>query len=97
MEEFYDEDEVVFEVKGRGNEWELWYPNEGNIQTPYQVFDKEGKLKSIIWAGADAGKKLTKANEQFSTAKEAIEHAKELGAEKIDLIKTKPRKQKSTE
>jgi hypothetical protein len=96
MEEIHDDTEVQFEVKGRDDHWELWYPNEGNIQTPFQVFDKEGKLKSIIWAGEDAGKELTKSNHEFSTAKEAIKYAKdELGAENIRLVKTKERKKKT--
>ena len=90
--EFQDNNEVAFEIKGKDNQWELWYPNEGNIQTPFQVFDKEGKLKSVIYAGEDAGKELTKSNIEFSTAKEAIEYAKdELGAENIRLVKSRPR------
>jgi hypothetical protein len=93
MEEIHDDTEVQFEVKERGDHWELWYPNEGNMQTPFQVFDKEGKLKSIIWAGEDAGKELTKSNQEFSTAKEAITYAKdELGAENIRLIKQRKKK-----
>lgn len=88
--------EVFFEVRSRSDHWELWYPNEGNIQTPFQVFDKEGELKSVIWAGEDAGKGLTKSNQEFSTAKEAIKYAKdELGAENIRLIKTKQKKKKT--
>lgn len=94
MEELH-KDFNVYEIRSRGEHWELWYPNEGNILTPFKVYDKEGELKSVIWAGADAGKELTKSSQEFSTAKEAADYAKELGAEKIDLIKTKTRKKKA--
>lgn len=90
MHEF-QEREPIYEVKGRENTWKVWYPDEGDIQTKFPVYDKEGKLQTIIWAGGSSGK-LTESFIEFSTAKEAIRYAKELGAENIKLIKTKKRK-----
>jgi len=64
------------------------------MATQFPVYDKEGKLKTIIWAGGKSGK-LTESFEEFSTAKEAMRYAKNvLGAENIRLIKTKERKPK---
>lgn len=85
--------EPVYEVRGRNNIWKVWYPDEGDIQTKFPVYDKEGKLKTIIWSGGNSGK-LTESYIEFSTAKMAIEYAKELGAENIKLIKTQERKRK---
>lgn len=83
----------IYEVKGYGNHWEVWYPDEGDIPTPHIWYDKEGKVKSVIWAGGDSGK-LTKSFCEFETGKEAINYAQELGAENIKLIKSKPKKKK---
>ena len=88
-----ESDSIIYEVKGRDNEWEGWYPDEGDMLTPFPWYDKEGKLKTVIWAGGDSGK-LTKSFCAFETAKEAAEYAKELGAEHIKLIKMKARKPK---
>lgn len=86
--------EVIFEVKGYENTWKVFYPDEGDILTPFVWYDKEGKVKSVIHAGGSSGK-LTEANEIFPTAKEAIAYAKTyLGAENIKLIKSKPKKKK---
>jgi len=89
----YESEQIIYEVKGRDGEWEVWYPDEGDMLTPFPWYDKEGKLKTVIWAGGDSGK-LTKSNCEFETGKEAIEYAKELGAENIKLIKSKSRKPK---
>lgn len=85
--------EPTYEVRGNGSKWKLFYPDEGDIQTKFPVYDKEGKLKTIIWSGGSSGK-LTESYIEFSTAKMAIEYAKELGAENIKLIKTQERKRK---
>jgi len=96
MEENITEQEIIYEIKGRDGEWKIYYPDEGDIATPFPVYDKEGELKTVIWAGGSSGK-LTETNETFATAKEAIEYAKTIGAENIKLIKSKPRKQKEYE
>ena len=85
--------EPIYEIRKRNNAWKVWYPDEGDIQTKFPVYDKEGKLKTIIWSGGSSGK-LTESYIEFPTAKTAIEYAKELGAEKINLVKTKERKKK---
>jgi len=85
--------EVIYEVRGRGDTWKVFYPDEGDMQTPFPWYDKEGNLKTVIWAGGNSGN-LTESFIEFSTAKQAIKYAKELGAEKIKLIKTKERKKK---
>jgi hypothetical protein len=87
------EEEITHEVRKRGDKWRVWYPDEGAIQTPFASYDKEGKLKTVIYSGGDSGK-LSELFEEFSTAKEAIQHAKTMGADKIKLIKTKERKKK---
>jgi hypothetical protein len=92
-ENIVDEFEVEYEVKGADGAWKIYYPDEGDIASPFPWYDKEGKLKSVVWAGGSSGK-YTETNETFATAKEAIEHAKILGAEKIKLTKSKPRKKK---
>lgn len=92
MEE-YQEHKIIYEVRGRGNIWKVSYPDEGDIKLPVPVYDKEGKLKTVIYAGGNS-EKLTESFQEFSTAKEAIKEAKMMGAEKIKLIKTKKRKDK---
>jgi hypothetical protein len=90
----YSDSEQIFEVKGNGDEWKIHYPDEGDIMTPYVWYDKEGKIRTVIYAGGSSGK-LTETNETFSSAKEAIAYAKNyLGAENIKLIKTKKKKKK---
>lgn len=91
-----DLEKPAFEVKGHDNEWKVYYPDEGDIQTPFPVYDKEKELKTVIWAGGNSGK-LTETNETFVNAKEAVEYAKIIGAENIKLIKAKPRKKKEEE
>lgn len=86
----------IYEVKGHDNYWEVWYPDEGDIQTPFVCYDKENNVKTVIWAGGDSGK-LTKSFCEFETAKQACEYAKELGAENIKLIKMKPKKKKEVD
>jgi len=87
-EQEFNSEEEVWEVKGRDGEWKIFYPDEGDIQTPFPVYDKEGKLKTVIFAGGSSGK-LTELNEEFPNAKAAAKHAKELGAQNIKLTKTK--------
>ena len=92
IEEEHNENEIVYEVRGRDDKWKVFYPDEGDIQTSFPVYDKTGDLKSVIWAGGKSGK-LTESFIDFSTAKEAMVYARDvLGAEKIKLIKTKERK-----
>ncbi|MFI5405144.1 MAG: hypothetical protein ACHQ1D_01385 [Nitrososphaerales archaeon] len=93
MTEDYISDEPIYEIKGHGNEWKLFYPDEGDILSPFPWYDKEGKLKTVIHAGGSSGK-LTETNETFNTAKDALDYAKRIGAENIKLIKSKPRKPK---
>lgn len=88
-----NEEEIIYEIRKRGNIWKVFYPDEGGIQTKFPVYDKEGKLITIIWSGGDIGK-LTESFVEHSNARDAIRYAKELGAEKIILIKTKERKKK---
>jgi len=80
-----NESEVVFEVRGKDNSWKVFYPEEGGIKTALPVYDKEGKLKSVVYAGEDTGK-LTESFEEFSRQEDAIEYAKLLGADKINII-----------
>ena len=92
----YIESEVVFEVKGYGDEWKVFYPDEGDIQTPFVWYDKEGKVKTVFYAGGSSGK-LTEANETFTSGKAAIEYLKKyFDAENIRLVKSKPKKKKET-
>jgi len=87
-------EEIAYEIRGRNNKWKVFYPDEGDISTQFPVYNKEGHLKTVIWAGGKSGK-LTESFQEFSTAKEAMRYAKDiLGAEKIKLIKTKERKPK---
>lgn len=88
-----NEDAPIYEVKGYGDKWKVYYPDEGDIMTPFVWYDKENKVKSVIYSGGNSGK-LTEANEIFTSAKEAIKYAKVLGAENIRLIKSKPKKKK---
>ncbi len=96
MDNLNESIEPIYEVKGRDEEWKVFYPDEGDILTPFPWYDKEGKLKSVFYAGGSSGK-LTETNEVFSTAREAIEYAKVLGAENIKLIKAKQKKKKTEE
>ncbi len=89
-------DEIEWEVKGYGENWKVHYPDEGDIETAFPVYDREGKLKTIIWAGGNSGK-LTESFQEFSSAKEAVKEAKVMGAEKIRLVKSKPKKRKAKE
>lgn len=89
----HEVEEYDFEVKGAGEEWKVFYPDEGDILTQFPWYDKEGKLKSVIMAGGTSGK-MTETNEVFSDAKSAILYAQSLGAENIKLTKAKPRKKK---
>jgi hypothetical protein len=87
-------DEPLFEIKSKGDHWKVHYPDEGDIATPFIWYDKEGKVRSVIHAGGSSGK-LTEANEEFATAKEAITYARDyLGAKNIKLTRTKKRKPK---
>lgn len=90
-----NEETIVYdyEVRGRDDVWKVWYPDEGDILTPVPVYNKEGDMKSVIYAGGNSGK-LTESFIKFNTAKEAVKYAKELGAENIRLVKTKARKKK---
>lgn len=93
-EEFEVNDDFnVYEVRGHDDKWRVWYPSEDAILSPVKVFDKEGELKSVIYVGGEAGK-LTESFVECSTAKEAVEYAKELGAENVKLVKTKKKKTK---
>lgn len=95
MSEFSESDEI-YEVKGRGKTWKVWYPDEGAIMSEFPVYDKEGKLKTIIWAGGDPGK-LTESFVEFSTKEEAVAYAEELGAEKIKITTIQERKKKKND
>ena len=95
MDEIPEEQKIIYEIRGRGDKWKVFYPDEGDIQSPIKVYDKEGKLKGIIYAGGDSGK-LTESYVEFTNAKEAIEYAKKLGAEKVKLIRMKQRKKKGS-
>jgi len=92
MEEFQ---EIEYEVKEKNSSWKVFYPDEGDIQTQFPVFDRDGKLKTVVYSGGNSGK-LTESFEEFKTAKEAVLYAKELGAEKVKLIKQKTRKTKKS-
>ena len=93
-ENIEEEFNLICEVRGRDENWRVSYPDEGDIQTPFPVYDKEGKLKTVIYAGGSSGK-LTELNIVFPTAKDAIEYAKDIiGADKVKLIKSKERKRK---
>lgn len=83
----------IYEVRGYDDKWRVWYPSEDAILSPVKVFDKEGELKSIIYAGGEAGK-LTESFVEWPTAKMAVEYAKELGAENIKLIRTQKKKKR---
>lgn len=87
-------EEEVYEIKGKGNTWRIYYPDECGIQTQLPVYDKEGNLKTILWVGESTGK-LTESSQVFSSAKEALAYAKKIGAEKVKLIKLQERKKKN--
>ena len=90
-----EETEIIYEVRGRNDSWKVWYPDEGDIQTPLPVYNQEGKLKTVYYVGGDSGK-LTESFVEHSNARSAIKYAKELGAEKVKLIKMKERKKKES-
>jgi hypothetical protein len=92
-EEHFDDVDIVFEVKGRDDTWKVLYPDEGGTLTPFIWYDKEGEVKTVIYAGGDVGK-YTETNETFPTAKAACDYAKDLGAEKIKLTRVQERKTK---
>ena len=88
-----EETEIIYEIKGYGSKWKVWYPDEGDIKTPMPVYDKSGEMKSVIWVGGESGK-LTESTQEFATPRAAMNYAKFLGAEKVKLIKIKPRAKK---
>ena len=90
----FNAEENIWEVKGRDGEWHILYPDEGDIQTPFPVYDREGKLKTVIYSGGSSGK-TTELNEEFPNAGAALKHAKELGAQNIKLTKTKAKLKKA--
>ncbi len=93
MDNIENSEEPVYEIRGKGNTWKIYYPDEGDNATPFPFYDKEGKLKTVIYAGGTSGR-LTELNEQFSSANEAEEYAKKMGAENIKIFTTKERKKK---
>lgn len=96
MENEFIEEEVVYEIRGREDKWHVHYPDEGDIQTSFVVYDKEGNFKEVIYSGGTSGK-LTESFAEFTTPKQAIKYAKELGAETIKLIRLKERKRKAAD
>ena len=85
------EETDIYEVRRKGDKWHLWYPDEAYIETSFPVYDKEGKLKTIIRAhGGDTEKiKLTESNIDFDSSEEAMDYAaKVLGAETIKVVKS---------
>ena len=43
---------MTLEIRGRGNHWKVYYPNESKLGSPVQVFDREGVLKQVLWCGS---------------------------------------------
>lgn len=41
------------EIKGRGQSWKIYYPNEERLASPFPVYDKEGNYKTTLWCGSD--------------------------------------------
>ena len=44
---------TTVDIKGRGNSWHIYYPNEERLASPFPVYDKEGEYKYTLWAGSD--------------------------------------------
>jgi hypothetical protein len=41
------------EIKGRGDSWHIYYPNEERLASPFPVYDREGEYKTTLWCGSD--------------------------------------------
>lgn len=39
------------EIRGRGDNWHIYYPNEEKLASPFPVYDKEGNYKNTLWCG----------------------------------------------
>ena len=86
--------EIVFEIRQRGNVWKLSIPDEGDMLTSFPVYNKDGDMQSYIWAGGSSGK-LVELFEDFPTKEDAIDYAEKLGAEKIRMVQPKNRKKRT--
>lgn len=77
------------EIKGRGKQWKVLYPDEAGITNPVAVFGNDGVLKKTILVGAPTAGQTE--SHFVGTKDEAIEHAYALGATEITITRTKPR------
>jgi hypothetical protein len=64
----------VLEIRGRGDKWNVFYPQAENISTPVAVYDQEGKLKEAVssWVATND---FTQAHGDFTSVEEATEAA----------------------
>jgi hypothetical protein len=67
---------MTLEIRGRGNSWKVYYPNESKLGSPVQIYDRDGNLKDVLWCGSpDDG--MTEAHFVGSQA-QALEYAEYL-------------------
>lgn len=46
-------DTTTVEIRGRGDKWRVYYPNEERLATPFPVYDRDGIFKTSLWCGTD--------------------------------------------
>lgn len=78
---------LVLEVRGRGKNWKVHYPDEERLSSPVPVYDREGIFKTTVYSGTDKGG-MTEAH-FVGTQEEAIAYAEYLspGCE-VKIVKT---------
>jgi hypothetical protein len=64
----------VLEVRGRGDKWNVFYPQAENISTPVAVYDQGGKLKEAVnsWVATND---FTQAHGDYTSVEEATKAA----------------------
>ena len=45
----------TYEIRGRGRQWRVYYPNEARLAYPVPVYDREGVYKETLSCGSDDG------------------------------------------
>ena len=76
----------MLEIRGRGNHWKVYYPNESNLGVPVPIYGLDGEFKETLWCGSpDDG--MTEAH--FVGSREAaIEYANYLSpGDEVQVIR----------
>jgi hypothetical protein len=45
----------TYEIRGRGQSWRVYYPNEARLAYPVPVYNREGVYKETLYCGSDDG------------------------------------------